>query len=348
MTPHSLSSLEMISAIGVDAVIDVRSPSEYAEDHLPGSINLPVLSDEERAHVGTIYTQQSPFLARKIGAALVARNTARHLEGPLADISGAWQPLVYCWRGGQRSNAFATILDQVGWRVHLMTGGYRSYRRMVTAALYDTPLPHRIQLIEGGTGTGKTALLHHLRAAGAQILDLEGLAGHRGSLFGALDAPQPSQKAFESQLAAALQALDPTRLTWVESESSRIGARIIPPSLWSAMGPAPRLEVSAPLSERATFLTSAYHDLVKDPDRMLRTLEHLRPFHAATTIVRWQALAVSRKWDTLAGELMEQHYDPRYAKSQTQAAQSPEQVRLSDLGDTALAKAATDLAARFT
>lgn len=347
MTPHSLSSLEMIAALGVDTVIDVRSPSEFAEDHLPNAINLPVLSDEERARVGTIYTQESPFLARKIGAALVARNTARHLEGPLANKSGAWQPLVYCWRGGQRSNAFATILDQVGWRVHLVTGGYRSYRRLVTAALYDTPLPHRLQVIEGGTGTGKTALLHHLRAVGAQILDLEGLAGHRGSLFGALDAPQPSQKAFESQLAAALQALDPARLTWVESESSRIGARIIPPALWSAMGPAPRLEVSVPLAERATFLTSAYHDIIEDPDLMLRTLNHLRPFHAATTIERWQALAGSRAWDTLAGELMEQHYDPRYAKSQTDAAQSPEKIQLSDLHGTTLAKAASDLAKRF-
>ena len=114
-----------------DDVIDVRAPSEFAEDHLPGAISLPVLSDAERARVGTIYKQESPFAARKIGAALVARNAARHIEERLMDKGGGWRPLVYCWRGGQRSNAFATILRQIGWRVEVLEGGYRSYRRAV-------------------------------------------------------------------------------------------------------------------------------------------------------------------------------------------------------------------------
>ena len=191
-----LNHLPDIAACGVDTIIDVRSPAEFAQDHIPGAINLPVLSDAERAKVGTIYKQDSSFMARKIGAALVAQNAARHLMGPLADKPGGWQPLVYCWRGGQRSGSFATILDQIGWRVQLLQGGYRSYRRLVVEKMYDTPLPHKLTLIEGGTGTAKTRLLHHLGQAGAQVIDLEGLANHRGSLFGARDGGQPSRKRF--------------------------------------------------------------------------------------------------------------------------------------------------------
>ncbi|HCQ56919.1 MAG TPA: tRNA 2-selenouridine(34) synthase MnmH, partial [Sulfitobacter sp.] len=223
MTPCTLTALSDLATLDVDTIIDVRAPMEFAEDHLPGAINLPVLSDAQRAEVGTIYKQVSPFDARKIGGALVARNTARHLQTALADKNGGWQPLVYCWRGGQRSGAFSTILDQVGWRVQLLRGGYRSYRRLVVAALYDTPMLHRLMLIEGGTGTAKTRLLHHLAKAGAQVLDLEGLAQHRGSLFGAVDGGQPHQKMFESRLAQALTPLDPAQVTWVEAESSKIG-----------------------------------------------------------------------------------------------------------------------------
>lgn len=348
MIRHSLTSLSSVAAIGADMVIDVRAPSEFAEDHIPGAVNLPVLSDAERAQVGTIYTQQSAFLARKIGAALVAANAARHLQGPLAGMQGDWQPLVYCWRGGQRSGAFATILDQVGWRVHLVEGGYRSYRRQVSAALYDTALPHRIMLLDGGTGTAKTHLLHHLRKAGAQIIDLEGLAGHRGSLFGALEAGQPSQKMFESRLAAALEALDPARLTWVEGESSKIGARMIPPALWTAMRAAPRLEITAPLGARAAFLTTAYADLTRTPATLIRRIDQLRPYHAAETLTDWKEMAQRGDWQTLAAALMAQHYDPRYLKSQARAEQTAEPLRLEALDAQTLAETARDLHARFS
>ncbi|MDX5403175.1 MAG: tRNA 2-selenouridine(34) synthase MnmH, partial [Rhodobacterales bacterium] len=179
-----LTSLAALAALPFDEIIDVRAPSEYAEDHIPGAINLPVLSDDERAIVGTIYVQQDRFLARKTGAALVARNAAAHLEGPLADKDGGWRPLIYCWRGGQRSGSFASILAQVGWRVDLIEGGYKSYRRLVVGALYDDPLPHRLILLDGGTGTAKTRLLARLAEAGAQVIDLEAMAAHRGSLLG--------------------------------------------------------------------------------------------------------------------------------------------------------------------
>jgi tRNA 2-selenouridine synthase len=327
-----------------DNIIDVRSPSEFAEDHIPGAINLPVLSDDERAKVGTIYTRESTFMARKIGAALVAQNSATHLKGPLADKTGEWQPLVYCWRGGQRSGAFATILDQVGWRVQLLEGGYRSYRRLVVAALYDTPLPHRITLIEGGTGTAKTRLLHHLTAAGEQVIDLEGLANHRGSLFGAQAGGQPAQKMFESRLAAAFDKLDPGRMTWVEAESSKVGARLVPAAVWHAMCAAPRIEIKASTHARARFLSSAYRDLIEDLGQLHRQIDQLRAFHAGETIVAWHDLANEGAWQILAAELITSHYDPRYAKSMARSDKAIKAVVLDDLDDATLAKTAQQLA----
>ncbi len=193
MTSVELRSLKDVLALDYDDIIDVRSPSEYAEDHLPGAISLPVLDDDERAKVGTIYKQVSPFDARKLGAALVAQNAARHLQGPLADRSGGWRPLVYCWRGGQRSGSFATILSQIGWRVDLVKGGYKSWRGLVVRAVYDDPVPSPVIVLDGNTGSAKTEILNRLPALGVQVIDLEGLAHHRGSLFGAM-GPQPSQK----------------------------------------------------------------------------------------------------------------------------------------------------------
>jgi tRNA 2-selenouridine synthase len=347
MTPCTLTALSDLARLDVDTIIDVRAPSEYAEDHLPGAINLSVLSDAERAEVGTIYKQVSPFDARKIGGALVAQNTARHLQTALSGKDGSWQPLVYCWRGGQRSGAFSTILDQVGWRVQLLKGGYRSYRRLVVAALYDTPMPHRLMLIEGGTGTAKTRLLHHLRDAGAQVLDLEGLAQHRGSLFGAVEGGQPHQKMFESRLAQALTPLDPKRITWVEAESSKIGGITLPPALWAAMGAAPRVEITAPLAARAHFLCHAYDDLTADPAMLEERIDRLRPYHSAETIAAWQTQARAGDWAPLAEGLIGQHYDPRYAKTAARNPAPVEQLSLSDLNDSTLAQTAAALHARF-
>lgn len=348
MTPFTLTSLADLRDLTVDTIIDVRSPAEYAEDHVPGAINLPVLSNAERAEVGTIYTQVSPFKARKIGGALVAKNTAAHLQGPLADKDGGWQPLVYCWRGGQRSGAFATILDQVGWRVRLLDGGYQSYRREVVKMLYDTPLPHRLMLVDGGTGTAKTALLHQLAAQGAQVLDLEGLAAHRGSLFGTISRAQPTQKMFETRLATELNRLDPARLIFVEAESSRIGERIIPPSLWAAMSGAPRIHLSAPLEARSRFLCRAYADLTQDKAGLDVLLDKLRPYHARERIAEWHAQAEAGDWQALAAGLIAEHYDPRYAKSGAGRGGAVHEVALNDLDDETLARTAEALSARFS
>lgn len=309
--PQTLADL-LPGAHPFDEIIDVRAPSEFAEDHIPGALSLPVLDDDERARVGTIYTRESPFLARKIGAALVARNAARHLEEVLADRPGGWQPLLYCWRGGQRSNAFASILAQIGWRVQVIEGGYRHYRKLVRLALEAPPICP-VVLLDGNTGTAKTALLPLLDAEGVQSIDLEGLAGHRGSTFGETGG-QPSQKMFESRLAMALASLRPDRVLVLEAESHRIGKLRLPPGLWRAMQAAPRVEVQAPLAARADFLTEVYADITEDPLRLATMIDRLRPLHPARQIEAWQTMATTGAHRDLAESLMVAHYDPAYLR----------------------------------
>ena len=308
-----LKTLPDLQTARFDTIIDARAPAEFAEDHLPGAINLPVLDDDERARVGTIYKQHSPFMARKLGAALVAQNAARHLLGPLADKPGDWQPLVYCWRGGQRSGSFATILRQIGWRVEVLEGGYKSYRRQVQALLYDGVFPAPVLLVDGGTGSAKTEILGHVAALGGQVVDLEALAGHRGSLFGGL-APQPSQKLFETQLAQAICALDPARPVLIEAESNRIGNIRLPPALWHAMQAAPRVRVDAPVEARAAYSMRVYSDFTKHPDRLATVIEGLRPYQPAAQIEAWHGLVTTGDFATLAESLIAAHYDPSYQR----------------------------------
>jgi len=300
---------------GFDAIIDVRSPSEFAEDHVPGAINLPVLDDTERAQVGTIYVQDSRFRARRIGAALVARNVARHLESALADRPGGFRPLIYCWRGGQRSGAMATILAQVGWRTAVIAGGYKTYRRHVQARLYEDESALRLVLLGGRTGSGKTELLAHLAARGVQTLDLEALAEHRGSVFGAVGHAQPSQKLFESRLLAAIEALDPSRPTVVEAEASKIGDRMVPPGLWKAMAAAPRIVLSVPGDVRARYLAGHYAHVVADRAAFEAALRRLPVHIGRKTLEVWRALADAGDLEALAMGLIEAHYDPAYDRA---------------------------------
>ena len=310
----TLSSLADLAKLGFDTIIDARAPAEFTEDHVPGAISLPVLNDEERARVGTIYKQVSSFTARKLGAALVARNVAEHLEGPLADKPGGWQPLVYCWRGGQRSGSFATILAQVGWRVETLAGGYKSFRSLVVKQVYDTPVLPRVVVLDGNTGTAKTEILNRLPRLGVQVIDLEGMARHRGSLFGHMPGGQPSQKAFETAIAMALVRADPARPLVVEAESAKVGDLRVPPMLWAAMCKAKRVIVEATLDERARYLTRAYADIVADGVRLGQVIDLLRHSHPREVIEGWSALAEAGQFEALAHDLMQAHYDPRYEK----------------------------------
>ncbi|WP_171206623.1 tRNA 2-selenouridine(34) synthase MnmH [Ruegeria sp. HKCCA0235A] len=338
----NFSDLTQLYAHGFDTVIDVRSPAEFAEDHLPGAINLPVLNNEERARVGTMYVQESPFLARKLGAALVFRNAANHIEQHLSHHEGRWRPLIYCWRGGQRSGSFTWMLQQIGWRADVIEGGYRTYRRLVNAYLYDDPLPHRLVALDGYTGTAKTELLALLQARGVQVLDLEALANHRGSLLGERPGGQPSQKAFESALAGVLCAMNTVRPVVIEAESSKIGSLILPPSLWNALCAAPRVNITAPLEARAAYLVQAYDDILSDGDRLRDRLSPLR-FHRGHEVVDgWMQLIEAGQKQVLTQALMEQHYDPAYAKSRrSRSVKVLADIEIAVLNDAGLSKAAT-------
>ena len=340
-TPDGLSGF---LSHGFDTLIDVRSPSEFAEDHVPGAVNMPVLSDEERARVGTLYKQVSAFEARKVGGALVARNTAAHVERSMQGRGGGWRPLIHCWRGGMRSGAFATILRAIGWRAETVEGGYKAYRAGVVRALYNDAFPAPVILLDGLTGTAKTQVLARLPDHGVQVIDLEGLAGHRGSLFGWQGA-QPSQKAFETALAAELVRLDPARPVVVEAESSKVGERMVPVSLWKAMRAAPAIAVTAPLAERAAFTVRAYADVTEDRARLGRLIDKLRPYQPAERIDAWHAMAAAGRDAALSAALMAEHYDPRYAKQARRRPEPAATVALTALSEGALDAAAARVAA---
>ncbi|MDP3494050.1 MAG: tRNA 2-selenouridine(34) synthase MnmH [Hyphomonadaceae bacterium] len=313
--PGNTEAVDHASLTQYDMIIDVRSPGEFAEDHIPGAVNLPVLDNDERAVVGTTYVQESRFLARRMGAALVAKNIGRHLDGALADMGPNFKPLVYCWRGGQRSNSMALVLAQVGWRTLVLQGGYKTYRRAVQQRLYDGELGFRFVLLDGGTGTGKTEILNRVKAMGGQVIDLEAIARHRGSLFGAIvGTPQPSQKWFESCLADQLERMDPKRPVLLEAESSKIGQRTLPPSMWKAMEAAPRIQLSAPLDVRSAYLVNSYPDVIADRELLASVLSRLEVYPGRKQLANWRSLADVGKFQELVRQVVERHYDPSYAR----------------------------------
>ncbi len=297
-------------------IIDVRSPAEYTEDHVPGALNYYVLDNEERAQVGTLYKQVDAFTAKKTGASLVAANIAHWIATQLVDRPRDYRPLVYCWRGGQRSMSMATVLAQIGWEVTVIEGGYKRYRRWVQDELAQQFATQPMIILAGLTGTAKTELLQRLEDAGEQVLDLESLAVHRGSLLGELpDEPQPQQKYFESLLAQRVQQLDQQRPLWVEAESNKIGNLYCPAPLWQRMRQAPSIQVRAPLEARVAYLLHHYERFLHDPQALKDKLIHLKARQGRAVIDHWFSLIDSGAWETLVAELLEHHYDPSYRRS---------------------------------
>ena len=300
-----------------DAIIDARSPSEFAEDHLPGAINLPVLDDEQRRIVGALYVQSSALEARKLGAAMAARNIADHLDRWITDKPRDWQPLVYCWRGGQRSGSLAWFLDQIGFRTAKLQGGYKGFRAVVRQDLADWPARIDFRVLAGRTGSGKTRLLQALAAEGAQVLDLEALACHRGSILGGLPGqPQPTQKAFDNRLWQALRALDASRPVFVESESKKIGRLQVPDALIERLhqhGQVLRVDMAD--DARVRLLLEDYGFFADDPEHFCRLLDGLVALRGKNTVAGWQAMARAGAWADVFAQLMQQHYDPLYNRS---------------------------------
>lgn len=322
-------------------IIDVRSPQEFTEDHIPGAINLPVLYDSERVEVGTIYKQINPFQARKLGAALVAKNLSEHITQHFANKEKKYHPLVYCWRGGQRSLSMALVLSQIGWRVTILEGGYKTYRAYVRQQIEELPKKFTYKILCGFTGSGKTHILQKMRERGAQVLDLENLAQHRGSLLGEewqdKLSPQPSQKYFESLLLQQLQSFNPTQPIWIESESMKVGKIYLPKSLWEKMKHACCIEIQLPIAARVKFLLQKYSHFIEYPDILKVKLEKLKYRYGWEKIHQWYQLIDAEKWEVFIKDILHSHYDPTYRKSIQKHFSNIKQVRyLYDLSNESI------------
>jgi tRNA 2-selenouridine synthase len=301
---------------GFDDILDARSPSEFAEDHLPGAVSVPVLDDEERALVGTVYKQRSAFEAKRAGAPLAARNIAAHVERLFSQKPREWKPLVYCWRGGGRSGSLVHVLRQVGWDARQLEGGYKAFRRQVVAELEALPGRFDFRVVCGATGSGKSRLLEALAGAGAQVLDLEALAAHRGSVLGELPgAPQPSQKAFETAIWSALCGFEPERAVFVESESKKVGNLRVPEHLIERMRASRCVRLEADVDTRVALLLEDYAHFVGEPGALAAKLDLLRDLHGAERIERWKEHLAAGRWQPLVRDLLESHYDPAYRRS---------------------------------
>jgi tRNA 2-selenouridine synthase len=301
------------SRLAFDAIIDVRTSEEFADDHIPGAINLPVLDEAERHTIGYTYKQESPFPAKRLGAAKILRHIADMLERDFADKPREWKPLVYCWRGGKRSGTLTHLLNEVGWKARQITGGYKAFRTHVIESLEQTPTA-QFRVVAGPTGSGKTRLLNALDRAGAQVLDLEALANHRGSLLGDV-GPQPSQKWFESQVWDALATFDPSQSVYVESESKKIGNVAVPEALMTAMRASRCVRVQAADAVRLRLLEEEYRDLLLDTPRLEARVKHLIPLRGHDRINQWLDWSRAGDFDALTLSLLHDHYDPAYFQS---------------------------------
>lgn len=345
--PEVLSIDQVLAQLdSFDAIIDARSPVEFVQDHLPGAINAPVLDDEQRIRVGTMYKQVGSFEAKKLGAALVAKNIAKHIEALWMDKPREWRPLVYCWRGGNRSGAMAHILAKVGWPVVQLEGGYKAFRQEVNAALEQAPAL-TLKVVCGTTGSGKSRLLETLAAQGAQVLDLEQLAAHRGSVLGHLPSQQqPSQKAFETRIWDVLRRFNASRPVFVEAESKKVGNLRVPAALMDSMRAADCIALTLPRAERVNLLMADYAHFLLNPESLNVQLEHLTQLHGKERIAHWQSLSQTGQMAALVDELLALHYDPAYLRSIDRnfiRYASAQPLELADISDEAFLAAARSL-----
>lgn len=315
--PHILRLDQFTSELDrFDLVIDVRSPAEFALDHIPGAVNFPVLNNEERAQIGTLYKQVSPFAAKKLGAALVSRNIADHLEQHLLEMPREWRPLIYCWRGGERSGAFTHILNRIGWKAMQLEGGYQGFRRTVIDGLNTAASQFSFLVVCGMTGSGKTRVLREAQGLGAQVLDLEALAIHRGSVLGnEPNIEQPTQKGFETALWNALRCLDPAKPVLVESESKKVGGVHVPDALMEKIRNGACIELRSSTQTRVAWLLREYDHFLKDTDNLKKKLALLTAHYGKVQIAQWGQAIDDGQFPQLVEELLMKHYDPSYQSS---------------------------------
>ncbi len=312
-----ISAADALAQLGsFHTIVDARSEAEYALDRLPGAVNWPTLSDQQREEVGTNYVQISAFDARKRGAVMAARNIAQHIEKHCTDKPKNWKPLIYCWRGGQRSGSLSLVLSQIGFDVHIIDGGYKAFRAEMVTDIARLATLFNYRVICGPTGSGKTRLLTSLAAVGTQVLDLEALAEHRSSVLGLIPGqPQPSQKQFDTRIWNALRQLDPTMVVWAESESKKVGNVSVPDALMTALRASACARLELPIEERVKLLMEDYDFFVKDPAFFCARLDVLKDLRGAAVIEDWKARVHAGKVEGVVRELLELHYDPGYATS---------------------------------
>jgi len=328
-------------------VIDVRTPAEFALDHIPGAVNYPVLSNEERVIVGTMYKQESAFAAKKLGATLIARNIANHLEESLVQKPKNWKPLIYCWRGGKRSGAMGHILRQIGWDAKVLQGGYKAYRNMVLEELKILPRQYNYRVITGRTGSAKSQILEALKGLGHQVLDLEMLANHKGSVLGGhIVTPQPSQKFFETSILAQIKQFDPQYPVLIEAESKKIGSLQVPDALLEKIRDSACIRIAPSFAARVAFLQRDYAYMVQAPDHLLEKLNHLKTLVGNHQLHEWQQMIEQQEWARLVASLLEKHYDKLYEQSQErnyiQYQVAPE-FQTQDLSETGIQALATKI-----
>jgi tRNA 2-selenouridine synthase len=312
-----INATEMLARLPeFDTIIDARSEDEFDEDHIPQAVNWPTLNNQERIQIGTLYKQVNQFEAKKRGAAIAARNIAAHIERDVLDKPKDWKPLAYCWRGGKRSGSLSLILDQIGFRVTLVEGGYKAFRAAVVQDIPRLVEPLDWRVICGTTGSGKTRLLQALQTQGAQVVDLEALANHRSSVLGALPGlPQPSQKRFDTLVWNALRALDPNRPVYIESESKKVGNVAVPTALIEAMRKGTCLNLMLPDSERVALLMEDYDFFVQDTEHFCKRLQVLAEFRGKTVVDAWITSVRAGRITPVVQELLTLHYDPVYLQS---------------------------------
>ena len=353
MPVQTLPALQALRQLDhFDAIIDARSEDEHALDHIPGALNWPTLDNAERITIGTMYKQVNAFEAKKRGAAIAARNIAAHIEREVIDKPRGWKPLVYCWRGGNRSGALATILGAIGFHVTLIEGGYKAWRAALVDDIAAIAPKLSYRVVCGPTGSGKTRLLQTLAAQGAQVLDLEALANHRSSVLSHIPGlPQPSQKRFDSLIWDALRKFDPVRPVFVESESKKVGNVRVPDALINAMRASPCIDLQLSNEERVALLLEDYDFFVKDPMHFCERLQALTELRGKAVIGAWIEKVAAGKTPEVVLELLTQHYDPMYSASIQRNFEQYGQAEACPLRDRsghALNEAATRLNANMT
>lgn len=312
-----ISELDYITNTKKKLIIDVRSEAEFSIDHIPGAINLPVLNNTERKIIGTIYKKFGSFEANKSGAMIITKNISLILQR-FINLPKDLEIVVYCWRGGKRSYSLNTILNSIGIKSNIIKGGYKSFRKMVIEKLETLPKNYKFVVIAGPTGNGKTLLLEKLEKSGENIINLEQLANHYGSVLGDINLIQPTQKSFETHLLYSLSKLEASKICFIESESKKIGKLSIPDILLKKIRNSPCIQIEIPIDSRVENIKENYKYFIDNPDELLTRLKKIKQYIGIENLNNWTKLINHYEWDAFIEQMITSYYDPLYNKSLNQ------------------------------